>query len=56
MIKMQPVTAEFYTCTLSVMLVHCTVLKYEKKRKENIIMVGVLGQIIFVPLTPITNE
>lgn len=55
-IKMQPVTAECYTCTLSVMLVHCTVLKYEKKRKENIIMVGVLGQLIFVPLTPITNE
>ena len=47
MITMQPVTAECYTCT---------VLKYEKKRKENIIMVGVLGQLIFVPLTPITNE
>ena len=42
---------ECYACTL-----YCTVLKYEKKRKENIIMVGVLGQIIFVPLTPITNE
>ena len=27
-----------------------------KKRKENIIMMGVLGQIIFVPLTPITKE
>lgn len=33
MIKMQPVTAECYTCTLSVMLEHCTVLKYEKKKK-----------------------
>ena len=34
MIKMQPVTAECYACTLSVMLVHCTVLKYGEKKKE----------------------
>ena len=52
MIKMQPVTAECYACTRSVMLVHCTVLKYGKKRKKNITMMGVLGQIVFVPLTP----
>ena len=51
-IKMQPVTAECYACTRSVMLVHCTVLKYGKKRKKNITMMGVLGQIVFVPLTP----
>lgn len=40
---------ECYACTL-----YCTEIR--EKKKGNIIMVGVLGQIIFVPLTPITNE